>query len=280
MPHTGYAVTPIDRRSDAHRRPVAPVNRDSAERYRPSEQLVSLLAPDSFAADQYRTLRHTIECFRKESRVNVIAVTSPGPGDGKTVTTLNLAGALAQSADARVLVMDADLRRPSVAEYLGLTPLRLPGLAEAILDSDYDLARVVRRLEPFNLSVVPAGVPQPAPYELLNSPRLEALLGEVRRQFDYVLIDTPPSVPLPDCRIIERWVDGLLVVVAAHKTSRRLLAETLNVLDPAKVLGIVFNADDRPMSGYYGYYGDYYANSRQNGWWQRLARRVDGRDAR
>ena len=80
-------------------------------------------------------------------------------------------------------------------------------------------------------------------------------MKEARRHYDWLVIDTPPVVPLPDCRLIERWVDGFLVVVAAHKTPRKLLAETLNLLDPAKVVGLVFNADDRPVSGYYGYYG-------------------------
>src|SRR5947209_7510156 len=111
-----------------HRLAIAPASaRDLPERLRISEQLVSLHDPDSFAADQYRTLRHTVDQFRKESNLQVLGVTSPAPGDGKTVTTLNLAGALAQAPDSRVLVIDADLRRPSVARYLGLASMRLAG---------------------------------------------------------------------------------------------------------------------------------------------------------
>jgi Mrp family chromosome partitioning ATPase len=101
-----------------------------------AEQLVSFVAPGSFAADQYRSLRHILEQMRKESDVRVLAVTSPTPGDGKTVTTLNLAGALAQAAGARVLVIDADLRRPSVAGYLPCDPGRLRGPVDAIDDAD------------------------------------------------------------------------------------------------------------------------------------------------
>src|SRR5438105_5572878 len=85
------------------------------ERGEIAEELISLLAPNSFAADQYRTLRHSIELLQRECGLRVLAITSPTPGDGKSVTTLNLAGALAQRRDARVLVIDADLRRPSVA---------------------------------------------------------------------------------------------------------------------------------------------------------------------
>lgn len=247
----------VDRLPEPPQRVGAPsvpsLVRVDTERVEIAEPLVSLLEPASFAADQYRTLRHTVERLHKESGLQVLAVSSPSPGDGKTITTLNLAGALAQGRDARVIVMDADLRRPSVAEYLGLTSQRLPGLSEAILDPKYDLGRAARRIERFNLSVVPAGSPQTASYELLNSPRLEDLLKEARGLYDYVLIDTPPLVPLPDCRLIGRWADGFLVVVGAHKTPRRLLVEALGPLDPAKVIGVVFNGDDRPLNSYYGY---------------------------
>jgi capsular exopolysaccharide synthesis family protein len=220
-----------------------------------AEQLVSLVAPTSVAADQYRALRHTIERLRKDSGFQAIAVTSPSPGDGKTVTTLNLAGALAQGQDARVLVVDADLRKPSVAAYLALDGLRSPGLSDALRDSRFELHQLVRHLKGFNLWVVPAGPPEMTPYELLSSPRFDGLMREARRDFDCVLVDTPPSLLLPDTRLIERWVDGIVLVVAAHKTPRKLVAEALNVLDPAKMLGVIFNADDQPTSSYYGYYG-------------------------
>jgi len=218
-----------------------------------AEQLVSLVAPTSVAADQYRALRHTIESLRKDAGFHAIAVTSPSPGDGKTVTTLNLAGSLAQARDARVLVVDADLRKPSVAAYLALDGLRSPGLSDALRDSRYELHQIVRHVKGFNLWVVPAGPPELAPYELLSSARFDALLRQARRDFDCVLVDTPPSLLMPDCRLIERWVDGFILVVAAHKTPRKLVAEALSLLDPAKMLGVVFNADDRPTAGYYGY---------------------------
>ena len=245
---------------------------ETVDAARAADQLVSLNAPNSFVADQYRSLRHTVERLRHESGLHALAVTSPAPGDGKTITTLNLAGAIAQSPYARLLVIDADLRRPSVADYLGLGSLRSPGLADALEKPDLELSRVVRRLERYNLSVLPAGTPRVSPYELLNSPRLEVLLKECRRQYDYVLVDTPPAIPMPDCRLIERAVDGFFVVVAAHKTPRHLTAEAIGVLDPAKLAGVIFNGDDRPMSSYYGYYGGYYGTSSRmsESWWRRL----------
>jgi protein-tyrosine kinase len=230
------------------------------EQSRLAEELVSFNAPASLEADQYRTLRHAVERLRTDSGFQVFAVASAGSGDGKTVTTLNLAGSLAQSPEARVLVICADLHRAAVSEYLGL--VRAPGLAEAILDGEYGLAQAVRRLDFLNVSVLPAGAPQPRPYELLASPRLEGLLAEARRLYDYVLIDTPPLVPLADCRLLGRWVDGYIVVVAANKTPRKLFAEALTLVPPAKVLGVVFNGDDQPLSPYYGYYGHQHGSSR------------------
>jgi protein-tyrosine kinase len=234
-----------------------------------AEQLVSFIAPGSFAADQYRTLRHGIERARKDAGFQVLAITSSGPGEGKSVTALNLAGALAQSPHARVLIIDADLRRPSVARYLALGGPRSHGLVQAIQNGDGELADFVRRVDAFNLAVLPAGAPQTAPYELLNSPRLEALLAEARRQYDYVLIDTPPLVPFPDCRLVGRWVDGFLLIVAAHRTARRLFAEALNLIDPAKVVGVVFNGDDRAVSSHYGYYYRPDGADHRRRWWRR-----------
>jgi protein-tyrosine kinase len=237
------------------------IDQDTAdEQSRLAEELVSFVAPASLEADQYRTLRHAVERLRNDSGFQVFAIASAGAGDGKTVTTLNLAGSLAQSPEARVLVVCADLHRAAVSQYLGLA--RSPGLAEAILNKECGLAQAVRRLDLLNVSVLPAGTAQARPYELLASPRIEGLLAEARRLYDYVLIDTPPLVPLADCRLLGRWVDGFIVVVAAHKTPRKLLAEALTLLEPAKVLGVVFNGDDQPLAPYYGYYGHQHPPSR------------------
>jgi capsular exopolysaccharide synthesis family protein len=224
----------------------------------PAEQLVSLVAPASMEADQYRGLRHTIERMHGETGLQMLAITSPGPGDGKSVTTLNLAGSLAQSPETRVLVVDADLHRPSVGKYLGIDEPDAPGLVDLILNEDLSLAGIIRRLDALNLSVLLPGVCRSGAYELLNSARLAARLKEARSRFDYVLIDTPPLLPLPDCRLIGQWVDGFIILVTAHRTPRKALADALAMLDSNKVLGTVFNGDDRPLApygGYYGYYG-------------------------
>jgi len=224
------------------------------------EHLVSLVSPATFPAEQYRALRHSVEEMRRERGLQVIAVTSPTPGDGKTTTAINLAGALAQAPDLRVLLVEADLRRTSyrVPERLGLGGALGPGLAGAIMTPASSLNDVVRRHPRFALSVLPAGQSPVACYEVLKSPRLGDLLDEARQQYDYVIVDTPPAIAVPDCKVISRWVDGFLIVVAAHKTPLRLIEETLDTVDPAKTLGLVFNGDDSPLSVHSGYGSGYY----------------------
>jgi capsular exopolysaccharide synthesis family protein len=219
------------------------------------EHLVSLLTPTSFGSEQYRALRHRIEELHRSTNLSVVAVSSPSAGDGKTITAINLAGALAQSPEARVLLIDADLRRPSVTEYLGLEDARARGLVAAIADSRMSLKDVVEPCPPFNLSVIQTGKRPTSPYELLKSPRLGQLLEEARQQYDYVVLDTPPLVPLPDCSVVDKVVDGFLVVVAAHKTNRRLIKEALSVVDPTRILGLVFNVDDAKRATYAAYSG-------------------------
>jgi capsular exopolysaccharide synthesis family protein len=250
------------------------------------QHLVSVLAPGSFEADQYRLLRDRMEALPEEGQLRVVAVTSPGVGEGKTITSINLAGTFAQSPDARVLLVDADVRRPAVTAYLGLGARATPGLVDALLDRTRSVADVARCHPRLNLWVLPAGhSPLPA-WQVFQAPRMGELLDEARRTFDYVVVDTPPVLPVPDTRLVAGWVDGVLLVVAAHKTPLKLLEEALTALDPAKVMGLVFNHDDRPLAGYYGHYGSYYAPPAAQpgdwgGWWHRalktLARRSNGR---
>jgi capsular exopolysaccharide synthesis family protein len=221
--------------------------------------LVALTSPGSFAAEQYQGLRLTIERLRRGRTLQVIAVTSPAAGEGKTLTAINLAGALARGGDdARVLLIDADLRRPAVARQLAIDECS-QGLTEAVESAAATLDSVTQRLKHFNLSIIPAGTRKGAVHHVLRSPRLDVVLAEARRRYDFVVLDTPPLLPVFDSALLANAVDGVLMVVAANQTPRKLLGEALNMLDPAKVLGIVFNRDARPMFGYYdAYYKDYF----------------------
>lgn len=246
--------------------------------------LVSLLTPASFAAEQYRALRYMVEELHRKAGLVVLGVTSPAVRDGKTTTAINLVGALAQAWEARVLLVDADLRAPAVSNQLVLNDAGAMGLADALVDPSLTLDKLVRPCTPYNFSVITAGRMAEAPYELLKSPRFGELLEEARGRFDFIVLDVPPVVPIPDCRVISKWVDGYLVVVRAHQSPRKLLEETLNVLEPDKVVGLVFNSDDRMFSGYqarggYGYgvpYGARSDNAKLR-WWRQTRDRIRSR---
>lgn len=222
-----------------------------------NEHLVSLLTTASFEAERYLMLRHKVERLRKTTGLSVVAISSPVVGDGKTTTAINLAGVLAQAPGAKVLLVDGDLRRPAVAARLGGVRPAGGGLRELVADPGLALSDVVQYEPSVRLFVIPAHPSEDNPYELFKSSRFGDLMEQARRQYDYVVIDTPPLVLVSDCRLIAQWVDGFLVVVAAHKTPRKLLEEALTTLDPDKVAGLIFNGDDRPLSGYARYYGYY-----------------------
>ena len=223
-------------------------------------RLVSLTEPGSFAAEQYQGLRMAVERLTA-GRARVIAVTSPGPGDGKTLTAINLAVALSRGARARVLLIDADLRQPAVSARLGL-PDNGAGLADLLADEQMDVDRVTQPVSEASLSVIGAGTPLEHIHRVLRTDRLQGALEGARQRYDFVVIDTPPLLPVYDAVQVARAADGVLVVVSARRTPRKLLAEALGRLDSSKVLGIVFNQDDRPLFGYYDRrrYGAYFTD--------------------
>jgi capsular exopolysaccharide synthesis family protein len=194
-----------------------------------------------------------------EADLRILAISSPSRGDGKTSTAINLAGILAQEPKIRVLLVEAELRRPAIATYLGIRHTT-EGLAGMVLGLDLSLERVVHHCQPFNLDVLLAGHSSASPYDLLKLPRFGALLQEARTHYDYVIVDTPPLLPFADCRLIEKWIDGLLVVVAAHQTPRKMLTEALDSVDPTKLVGLVLNKDDH-QTARYDYTYRYYAQS-------------------
>jgi protein-tyrosine kinase len=222
------------------------------------QRLVSFSEPRSFEAEQYQRLRQQIERLAGTRRLKVIAVTSAVVGDGKTFTALNLAGALARRQDQKVLIIDADLRRPSVMTGLGWDPPE-QGLATALRNSNRPLREYVRPVDGTTLSVLPGEVVDSGTYELLTSPRFAALIAEARASYDYVIVDTPPVLPMPDSGLVHDVVDGYLMVVAARSTPRKLVGEALNTLEPASVIGLVYNRDDRPLFGFYSsHYRQYF----------------------
>jgi len=228
-------------------------------------------AQDAFHAEQYRVLGHIVEQLAAGGR-KVVAITSAVGGDGKTTVSVELARSLAQRPDARVLLIDADLRRGSVARQLGLDGAVGPGLSGALESKTPPLDAVVACPPPSNLSLLPAGDTPQAPYELLRSPGVGALLAAARERYDCVLVDTPPVVPVADVHALSQWVDGVILVVTAHQTPRELVSEALSAMDPEKLVGLVFNGDDEPLSRRYRSYYGYADEAPGSGWLAPLRR--------
>jgi Mrp family chromosome partitioning ATPase len=188
-------------------------------------------------------------------KCNVIAVTSPSNGSGKTTTAINLAATLEEPGIFRVLLVDADLRSASVADRLALDSVREDGLDTALANWSLGLRDIVRRFpQPYGFGVLPTAARPDIAGRLVASPRFGMLLDEAREHYDFVIVDTPPLLPAADCRAMAPWIDGFVVVVAAHKTPRAALEEGLNAMRPDQILGLVFSGDDGspwfPRGGY------------------------------
>lgn len=275
-PPRGSEPRPEDRPASEFRRPPSHHRARVEIPEGVDDHLVSLVTPTAFEAEQYRALRYMVEQRHRTENLSILAISSAAVGDGKSMTALNLAGALGQAPEIRVLLVEADLRRPSIGPLLGFGPVGQRGLVDAILDPNLTLGQVAVVRPPFNLSIVLAGQTPPSPYEVLKSPRLAELLEDARANYDYVILDTPPMVSVQDCRVIARWVDGIILVVAAHQTPRRLIEEALNVMDPAKMLGFVFNGDDQGFARLYaGHRGAYATPAVAKGRaWERTLKKV------
>jgi protein-tyrosine kinase len=215
------------------------------------DRLLALLAPAGTGAGQLLALGHALEEANRRSTMSVVAVSSAATGDGKTLLSLGLAGALARPARSRVLLVEADLRQPSVGRYLRLDSVGGRGLAGALARPGLTLARVSERVTPLSVDVVLAGHAGATPYDLLQSPRLGELMSEARQHYDYVVVDTPPLTPFHDCRLIGRFVDGFVLVVAANRTPRKLVEEALALIEPSRLVAVVFNGDEEMASRYH-----------------------------
>jgi len=220
--------------------------------------LVTLLAPRSAGTEAYRLLRTAITLMPVSQRHRVISLTSCGPGEGKSTTSLNLAVVLATQSK-RVLLIDADLRKPTIAQRLKMPATDQPGLSRFLSDSTVLPEDCIQKVsEVAGLDVIPVQEIPPFPSELLGQGRLEQLLTWARDHYDYVLIDTPPVLLVTDALIIATHCDTLLIVarigVAQKRALRRIRQDLAKY--PGKQTGIVVNALPHADT-YYGGYGNY-----------------------
>ncbi|WP_141593788.1 CpsD/CapB family tyrosine-protein kinase [Myxococcus sp. AB056] len=202
-------------------------------------RVVTLTAPASAAAEQYRSLYYRLERMRDLRPMKVVALTSAMPGEGKTVTSVNLALAAARAnPERRILLVDADLRRGGVAATLGMR--NKTGLAE-LLAGDCEVRDVVRRFNSTRLALIPAGVTPEDTAQVLASGRMKQFLKAVREGFDEVYVDLPPTLPFADAAILGHQADGVLMVIRANVTSGKAVHQAVESLGGAPIVGCVLN---------------------------------------
>ncbi len=215
-----------------------------------NKRRIALLQPDSYVAEQYRSLRGRIDSLASQRPLKTLAVTSANSGEGKSTCSVNLATVTAMSVGRSVLLIDCDLRRPKIHWTLGLQPQ--VGLAEVLLNQA-TLDEAIQKLDGVNLDILPVRSVPSNPSELLASPEMRKLIEEVAGRYDRVILDTPACLGLPDAKSISELCDGLVMVVRAGVTPQEEVQAALDILDRRRVVGLVLNGSEASREQY-GYY--------------------------
>jgi exopolysaccharide transport family protein len=216
-------------------------------------ETVTLVRPQSQMAESYRALRTSLLLSNLGAPPKVIMVTSARPQEGKTTTSINSAIVLAQKG-VRVLLVDADLRRPSIHKTLGMGPRS--GLSNVLTGSATVQQTIATSPILPNLFIMPAGTPPPNPAELLASSHMRDLLAELREQFDHIVIDTPPTLSVTDAVVLSPRADATILVIRSGQTTKQALRRARDILMQvnAHVAGVLLNAVDLTSPDYYYYY--------------------------
>ncbi|MCI0663722.1 MAG: CpsD/CapB family tyrosine-protein kinase [Acidobacteria bacterium] len=227
--------------------------RISSNRLHP--RLILVTEPHAQECEQYRTLRTQLFHATEKNRTQVVVVTSALAGEGKTSTVLNLALAIAQSKEKRILLIDGDLRRPNVASFLGLQPKT--GLGE-ILRGEHEVLSSIFCLEGIDLYLLPVCQEANNPTELLSSERFGETIALLREYFDFILFDSPPVMPFADSRLLANHADAVILVVRAGMAPYETVEKAIDALPRERILGVVLNgAEHIREAGYYDYYYNY-----------------------
>jgi receptor protein-tyrosine kinase len=226
----------------------------------PEALLVNMQKPREAPGEEFRTLRTRLNHLQSVQPLRTLVVTSASPAEGKSFTAVNLALTQAQLTDKKVILADFDFRRPSVDKTLQLTPS--PGITD-YLRGEIPLAKALRKLDNPNLYVMTAGQPVPNPLELLNLRECRTLLDDLRQNFDWVIIDSPPLLFAADGNLLATMSDGTILVVRIGSTTFETVSRALQSLCENNVLGIVVNGARRgELYSKYSYYHDYYGADR------------------
>nr|WP_307191835.1 CpsD/CapB family tyrosine-protein kinase [Mesobacillus stamsii] len=216
--------------------------------------LVTFLDPKSPISEQYRTIRTNIEFSSIDEDMQAIMVTSSGPAEGKSTTAANLAVVFAQQ-EKQVLLVDADLRKPTVHYTFNLT--NTFGLT-SVLSKQMQLVEAVDDSEIDNLGILTSGPIPPNPAELLGSKAMNQFLVEAREHFDVIIFDTPPVLAVTDAQVLANKCDGSILVVYSRRTEMDGAIKGKELLEntKSKLLGVVLNHKKLQSSDYYYYYGN------------------------
>jgi capsular exopolysaccharide synthesis family protein len=215
-----------------------------------NKRRIVILQPESAIAEQFRSLRARIDALAEKRPLRTIAVTSALPEEGKTMASISLAAVSAMQLARRVVLVECDLREPTIAAALGL---RLDaGITELLVDGA-PLERAIQRAPGTSLDVIAVrGVPQ-NPSELLASDAFRRLLEQLAARYERVILDLPPTLGLPDAKIVSGLCDGTVFVVRADATPQADIESALDVLGRERVLGVVMNGADAPTDQYAKY---------------------------
>jgi capsular exopolysaccharide synthesis family protein len=216
----------------------------------PQSRLVCFSDDDSLAAEAFRLLGVRLQHIRRDRALRKVLVTSTIPQEGKSTTAANLACTLAQKTQQKVLLLEGDLRRPSLSQEFGLG--RNPGLSEC-LQGKRALAKCIYQLEGVGLWILPAGSSHGNALELLESGRLPEIMDQLTTWFDWVLIDSPPILPLADTSVWARMADGILMVTRQGITQKRHLQRGLEAIEQKKLIGALLNCSQRFSDNDYYY---------------------------
>ena len=209
--------------------------------------------PKSIIAEQYRLLRTNIQFSEIDKEIKSIVVASPEPSDGKSTTAANLAIVLSQQ-EKRVLLVDADLRKPSV--HYAFNVSNIHGLT-SVISKKVSLESAITNTHVPNLDILTSGPIPPNPSELLNSVTMKTLVEKLKGAFDYVVFDTPPVLAVADTQILANRCDGVVLVVKSGKTPKDAAMKAKDLLEKAKspLLGVVVNGIETSKDNYYYQYG-------------------------
>jgi capsular exopolysaccharide synthesis family protein len=225
--------------------------------------VVMLKQPRSLAAERFRRLK-TLLTHRGEERTQVLLVTSGSPGEGKSTVSLNLALTFAADTDEKTLLLDADLRRPSIERRLQPRPQL--GLSE-LLSGRTELEHVIIRLKNTPLEVLPAGDHADDPLELLVSDRARSLVETLRQRYERIIVDTPPVLPFTEADAFGAMGDGVIVVVRSGVTPVAMYKQVIGTITSAPILGTVLNDAYRSLADWSSYtqydYRKYYKYGRE-----------------